>query len=335
MTNQELWKKEFRRIQRLARNISKGTNIVFTFPKQPKRVEKESVERLRKITPQKLRELVTKETSKARAQDAVTIDIQKAARTKEPDEPKKGYRYQAITPEERSRRAKKAAETRKARGIKPFGDMTPEERSARAKKAAATRKAKGITPFGNMTPEQRSARAKKAAATRRANKFKRINGDKVEIIHEETGEIEQQPIEDNEEVPNINEYNLIIENYLQQLAEYQNMHPQAFFINIIIDKLTDLKATFGEKKMAIALAKMADEGILVTVLVVYDTDGAGIAYLGKMISFLTGNGVMTGEEGTDIFMNVDANDSSYFDYMGGEEEEEEYLNRTYIWTDGV
>ena len=335
MTNQDLWKKEFRRIQRFAKSISKGTNIVFNFPKQPKKVEKSSIERLRRITPQTIRELVVQETEKSGSKERVIVDLQKGGRPKAPDEPKKGYRYQAVTPEERERRAKKAAETRMAKGIKPFGELTAEERSARAKKAAATRKAKGTKPFGNLTPEQRSARAKKAAATRKANKFKRINGDKIEIIHEDTGEVEQQPIEDNEEVPNINEYNLIIENYLQQLAEYQNMHPQAFFINIIIDKLTDLKATFGEKKMAIALAKMADEGILVTVLVVYDTDGAGIAYLGKMISFLTGNGVITDEEGTEIFTSVDANDSSYFDYMGGEEEEEEYLNRTYIWTDGV
>lgn len=60
--------------------------------------------------------------------------------------------------------------------------LTPAERLANAKKAAQTRLAHGIKPFGgkhgthkgnsknfaHMTPEQRIARAKKAAATRKS-----------------------------------------------------------------------------------------------------------------------------------------------------------------------
>ena len=363
MTNKELWAKEFKRISRIAKGLTKGTNIEFVFPKQPKRIEKKSIERLRKITPATIREIIAEQKEQSQKQK-VQIEIAKAARVKEPEEPKKGYRYQAITPEERSRRAKKAAATRAAKGIKPFGEATPEElsarakkgaetraakgikpfggeasaeeRSARAKKAAATRKARGITPFGNMTPEQRSARAKKAAATRKENKLKRLKDNKVETIDEETGEINEEDIEDvsEEEIPNIDSYRLIYENYLEQLEEYRQIHPAAFYIDIIIQKLYVFIELYGERLVALALAKMAEEGVLLTVLVVYDTDHSGEAYLGKMVSFMQGNGVLTDEEGIDIWRNTGYNEN-FFDYSGGIDEEEEYLNKTYVWTDGV
>ena len=443
MTNKELWAKEFNRISRIAKGLSKGTNIEFVFPKQPKRIEKKGIERLRKITPSVIKQLIAEQEAQG-IKPVVKVDIQKAVRAKAPDEPNKGYRYQAISPEERARRAKKAAATRAEKGIKPFGNLTKEEReaqakkaaatrakkgikpfgnltkeerqaaakkaaetraekgikpfskltkeqrSAAAKKAAATRKAKGIKPFGNvtdeqrkaalekarqtmkekgikpfskLTKEQRSAAAKKAAATRKAkgikpfgtmtpeqrkeaqrksaetrrkNKTKRIRGDKVEFVDEETGEIEEEELDDigDEEIPDIDEYALIIENYLQQLQQYQEIHPQGFFIDIIIEKLYMFQGIYGERAVALALAKMADEGVLLTVLVVYDTDHSGEAYLGKMVSYLTSNGVLTDEEGLDIWRNSGYTEN-YFDYMGGVEEEQEYLNRTYVWTDGV
>ena len=360
MTNKELWAKEFKRITRIAKGLTKGTNIEFVFPKQPKRIEKKSIERLRKITPATIREIIAEQKEQSQKQK-VQIEIAKAARVKEPEEPKKGYRYQAITPEERSRRAKKAAATRAAKGIKPFGEATPEElserakkgaatraakgvkpfggeasaeaRSARAKKAAATRKARGITPFGNMTAEQRSARAKKAAATRRENRLKRLNGDKVETIDEETGEITEESVDTA--VPEIDKYQLIIDNYLQQLEEYKSIHPQGFYIDKIIEQLNTSIDNYGNKNVAIALIKMALNNIEVTMPVAYNTDDLGKKYLERMITFLSGAGLIDVENGMNMEDIVGQIDDVFSGYDGGVEDELEYLNKTYVWTDGL
>ena len=357
MTNKELWAKEFKRITRIAKGLTKGTNIEFVFPKQPKRIEKKSIERLRKITPATIREIIAEQKEQTQKQK-VQIEIAKAARVKEPEEPKKGYRYQAITPEERSRRAKKAAATRAAKGIKPFGEATPEElserakkgaatraakgvkpfggeasaeaRSARAKKAAATRKARGITPFGNMTPEQRSARAKKAAATRRENRLKRLNGDKVDIIDEETGEISTEEMTE-EEVPNVEQWTLIIENYLAEFALAQMMTPYGYYGSEILMKLEQFRAQFGEKATAKMLIQMAEENILVTPQVLYNYNHKGEKYVASMAHYFLDKGLMEAREVEAIYNNA-GDAESYFDYSGAEEDESEYFNRTYVWT---
>ena len=360
MTNKELWAKEFKRITRIAKGLTKGTNIEFVFPKQPKRIEKKSIERLRKITPATIREIIAEQKEQSQKQK-VQIEIAKAARVKEPEEPKKGYRYQAITPEERSRRAKKAAATRAAKGIKPFGEATHEELSARAKKGAETRAAKGIKPFGEATHEElsarakkgaetraakgikpfggeasaeaRSARAKKAAATRRENRLKRLNGDKVETIDEETGEITEEPVDTA--VPEIDKYQLIIDNYLQQLEEYKSIHPQGFYIDKIIEELNTSIDNYGNKNVAIALIKMALNNIEVTMPVAYNTDDLGKKYLERMITFLSGAGLIDVENGMNMEDIVGQIDDVFSGYDGGVEDELEYLNKTYVWTDGL
>ena len=333
MTNKELWAKEFKRITRIAKGLTKGTNIEFVFPKQPKRIEKKSIERLRKITPATIREIIAEQKEQSQKQK-VQIEIAKAARVKEPEEPKKGYRYQAITPEERSRRAKKAAATRAAKGIKPFGEATHEELSARAKKGAETRAAKGIKPFGGeASAEARSARAKKAAATRRENRLKRLNGDKVETIDEETGEITEEPVDTA--VPEIDKYQLIIDNYLQQLEEYKSIHPQGFYIDKIIEELNTSIDNYGNKNVAIALIKMALNNIEVTMPVAYNTDDLGKKYLERMITFLSGAGLIDVENGMNMEDIVGQIDDVFSGYDGGVEDELEYLNKTYVWTDGL
>lgn len=89
----------------------------------------------------------------------------KAAATRKARGIKSGFAK--LSTSQRSSNARKAAATRKARGVKTgFARATAAQRSSMAHKAAATRKAKGEKPFANMTAEQKHERALKAAATR-------------------------------------------------------------------------------------------------------------------------------------------------------------------------
>lgn len=203
------WQKELARVQRLI-NKAKKQGVEFEFdpiPKEPKRITESSVQRLKKIDIDKIKKagkITEPEPLKLKQKSAGEIKEHKPRRIGvEKIEPKKRRRPPNLTDEQRSARAKKAAETRKSK-------LTPEEiaererrkqeayrhrldtlketrrlareareqrlandpeaqaelhrkRSEAAKKAAETRKQR-------ETPEQRSARAKKAAETRAKNK---------------------------------------------------------------------------------------------------------------------------------------------------------------------
>jgi hypothetical protein len=88
----------------------------------------------------------------------VTTPEERSARARKAAE----TRFANTTPEQRSEEARRAAqkltpEERRARSVKAAASMTPEERSTRSRRAAAA-----------LTPEERSARSRKAAETRRA-----------------------------------------------------------------------------------------------------------------------------------------------------------------------
>jgi hypothetical protein len=194
----KLWDKEIKRIERLAaKAVKQGVQFDFdSVPKDPKKITKAAVERLQKIDLPFIKEHTKPQ------EDKVTTPKPKKVETKpkkprktatEEVEPRKARTAPVLTPEQRSARAKKAAQSRMKRmtdeqrakmaenARKNIQNLTPEQRSARAKKAAETRRA-NETPeqreqriarasqnLKNLTPEQRSERAKKAAETRKKN----------------------------------------------------------------------------------------------------------------------------------------------------------------------
>ena len=179
----KLWEKEQRRVKRLIAKAKKqGTEFEFDpTPKPPKRITEQSINRLKKIDLPKIK-TYGKPIEEPEKLHTKKLEIeQRKPRVKGIEETyvKKGRHGHPpeLTPEQRSERARKAAQTRKLReqndpeyaerqrtvrlknlekAREAKASLTPEQRSERARKAQAS-----------LTPKQRSERARKAAQTRK------------------------------------------------------------------------------------------------------------------------------------------------------------------------
>ena len=333
---QRLFEKEIARINRLiAHAQAERGDIEFKSPPKPKRITKQFIERLKAITPETIRQQGTEEVPKIKKPKVEKIE-KKTRKAGFDDKPRKGYRIghgnpqnlrrgkgnkkatpPTLTPDQRSAAAKKAAQTRKEKGIKPFANLTPEQRSAAAKKAAQTRLEKGIKPFANLTKAQRSEAAKKAAQTRKEKgiiPFKRKEEEKPKEIYttpdekgeakridRDTGEVEEVTIIDktpNEEIneskvheneiPTLNISVMIVDNFIQELHSlWGTAFVRPWFTLEIIKQITMWAGEFGYEAVAAALIKAKENGDIITKPIVYNDDQEGEAYLSRIASFIT------------------------------------------------
>ena len=161
----KLWEKEQRRVKRLIAKAKKQ-GLEFDFdptPKPPKRITEQSINRLKKIDlpkiktygkpieePEKLHQKKLEiEQRKPRHKGIEDTYIRKPRNAKPPQ----------LTPEQLSKRARKAAQTRKLRE-QTDPEYAEKQRTTRLKNLEKAREAK-------LTPEQLSERAKKSAQTRK------------------------------------------------------------------------------------------------------------------------------------------------------------------------
>ena len=183
------WQKELARVQRLI-NKAKKQGVEFDFdpiPKEPKRITESSVQRLKKIDIDKIKKAgkITEPEPLKLKQKSAGEPIERKPRRMgvEKIEPKKRRRPPNLTDEQRSARAKKAAETRREK-------LTPEEiaERERRKQEAYRHRLDTLNEIRRLAREAREQRlandpeaqaelhrkrseaAKKAAETRAKNK---------------------------------------------------------------------------------------------------------------------------------------------------------------------